>query len=130
VPQAPDLAYACRLPPQDAIAYLESKGYAIGFSWTDVWQEAHAKAFTAAGVMKVDVLADLKGGLVDALTKRHDAAGLSPECNAAAAAQGLVGRRRAGGRNHRGDGRQGADAATPGDDLRHQPAVGLHGRAL
>lgn len=75
MPQAPDLAYACRLPPQDAIAYLESKGYAIGFSWTDVWQEAHAKAFTAAGVMKVDVLADLKGGLVDALqngTTRQD----------------------------------------------------------
>jgi len=75
VPDVPDLAYACRLPPEDAIAYLESKGYAIGFSWRDVWQEAHAKAFTAAGVMKVDVLADLKAGLVDALkegTTRQD----------------------------------------------------------
>ncbi|HMW55140.1 MAG TPA: phage minor head protein [Plasticicumulans sp.] len=69
MPQTPDLAYACRLPPQDAIAYLESKGYALGFSWTDIWQEAHAKAFTAAGVMKVEVLADLKAGLVDALKK-------------------------------------------------------------
>lgn len=75
MPDVPDLAYACRLPPEDAIAYLESKGYAIGFSWRDVWQEAHAKAFTAAGVMKVDVLADLKAGLVDALkegTTRQD----------------------------------------------------------
>lgn len=75
MPQAPDLAYACRLPPQDAIAYLESKGYAIGFSWTDVWQEAHARAFTAAGVMKTEVLADLKAGLVEALkngTTRQD----------------------------------------------------------
>lgn len=67
MPNTPDLAYAVKLPPKDAIAYLESKGYALGFSWQDVWQEAHAKAFTAAGVMKTDVLADLKGGLVDAL---------------------------------------------------------------
>lgn len=63
----PDLGYAVTLPPADAIAYLKAKGYEIGWSWQDVWQEAHAKAFTAAGVMKVDVLADLKGGLVKAL---------------------------------------------------------------
>lgn len=63
----PDLAYAIGLPPEAAIAYLEGKGYAIGFSWRDVWQEAHAKAFTAAGVMKVEVLADLRNGLGDAL---------------------------------------------------------------
>lgn len=65
--KAPDLAYAVGLPPADAIAYLEQKGYALGFSWHEIWQEANAKAFTAAGVMKADVLADLKGGLVDAL---------------------------------------------------------------
>ena len=64
---APDLSYAVTLPPAAAIAYLEGKGYAIGFSWLDVWQEAHAKAFTAAGVMKIDILADLKSGLVSAL---------------------------------------------------------------
>lgn len=63
----PDLAYMLGLPPEDAIAYLEGKGYAIGWSWRDVWQEASAKAFTAAGVTKMDVLADIKGGLVDAL---------------------------------------------------------------
>lgn len=63
----PDLLWAIGLPPEAAIAYLEGKGYQIGFSWRDVWQEAHAKAFTVAGVMKTDVLADLKNGLVDAL---------------------------------------------------------------
>jgi SPP1 gp7 family putative phage head morphogenesis protein len=63
----PDLAYAIGLPPAEAIAYFEAKGYAIGWKWQDVWQEVHAKAFTAAGVMKADVLADLKGGLADAL---------------------------------------------------------------
>ncbi len=63
----PDLAYMLGLPPEAAIAYLEGKGYAIGWSWRDVWQEAHAKAFTVAGVTKMDVLADVKAGLVDAL---------------------------------------------------------------
>ncbi|MCM8625291.1 phage minor head protein [Accumulibacter sp.] len=62
-----DLGFAIGLEPKDAIAYLKAKGYTFGFSWTDVWQEAHAKAFTAAGVMKADVLADLRGGLVEAL---------------------------------------------------------------
>lgn len=63
----PDLSYAIGLEPAAAVAYLEKKGYTLGFSWRDVWQEAQAKAFTAAGVMKTDVLADLKGGLVEAL---------------------------------------------------------------
>lgn len=63
----PDLSYAIGLPPAEAIAYFEAKGYAIGWKWQDVWQEAQARAFTAAGVTKVDVLADLRGGLTDAL---------------------------------------------------------------
>lgn len=67
MPSPPDLAYAIGLPPEDAIQYFEAKGYAIGWSWRDVWQEAHAKAFTAAGVMKVDVLSDLRGGLSSTL---------------------------------------------------------------
>ncbi|MEW9901042.1 PBECR2 nuclease fold domain-containing protein [Chitinivorax sp. PXF-14] len=67
----PDLAYAIGLEPAAAVAYLEQKGYVLGFSWQDVWQQAHAKAFTAAGVMKADVLADLKAGLVDALKHGH-----------------------------------------------------------
>lgn len=72
---AVDLSHAIGLPPREAIAYLEGKGYALGFGWQDIWQESNAKAFTAAGVMKADVLADLKGGLVDALkngTSRAD----------------------------------------------------------
>lgn len=66
---APDLAFAIGLEPAAAIDYFRAKGYQIGFSWQDVWQEAHAKAFTVAGVMKADVLADLRGGVADALAK-------------------------------------------------------------
>lgn len=63
----PDLAYAIGLPPEEAIRYFESKGYAVGFKWQDVWQDAHARAFTVAGVMKTDVLQDIRGALDKAL---------------------------------------------------------------
>ncbi|WP_420996231.1 phage minor head protein [Cupriavidus sp. 30B13] len=59
----PDLAYAIGLPPAEAIRFFESKGYAVGFKWQDVWAEAHAKAFTVAGVMKMDILQDIRGAM-------------------------------------------------------------------
>ncbi|WP_047396534.1 phage minor head protein [Chitinibacter sp. ZOR0017] len=59
----PDLGYAIGLPPEKAIEYFETKGYAIGFKWQEVWAEAHAKAFTVAGVTKLDVLEDIRGEL-------------------------------------------------------------------
>ncbi|MGL5344806.1 MAG: phage minor head protein [Plesiomonas sp.] len=64
-----DLAYAIGLPPAEAVAYLESKGYAIGLHWYDVYAEAHAKAFTVAGVMKLDVLRDIQDELLKALAE-------------------------------------------------------------
>jgi SPP1 gp7 family putative phage head morphogenesis protein len=62
-----DLSYAIGLPPEKAIEYFESKGYKIGFRWQDVEAQAHAKAFTVAGVMKVDVLQDVRQALSGAL---------------------------------------------------------------
>src|SRR5512139_1801078 len=66
-----DLAYAIGLPPKDAIAYLAQRGRNLptGLRWQDVWQQAHARAFTVAGVMKADVLGDIHASLVDARTK-------------------------------------------------------------
>ncbi|WP_175922086.1 PBECR2 nuclease fold domain-containing protein [Burkholderia latens] len=66
---AVDLGYAIGLEPEKAIAYFESKGYKIGFRWQDVAAEAHAKAFTVAGVMKVDVLQDIRQALATSLKK-------------------------------------------------------------
>ena len=60
MPADVDLGYAIGLEPAKAIEYFESKGYKIGFRWQDVAAEAHAKAFTVAGVMKVDVLQDIR----------------------------------------------------------------------
>lgn len=68
-PSAVDLAFAIGLPPEEAIAYFTAKGYRITWSWLDAWQEAHAKAFTVAGVTKLDVLADIRAALDDALTQ-------------------------------------------------------------
>lgn len=62
-----DLGYAYTLAPEEAIKYFESKGYAIGFNWHDVQTVAQARAFTVAGVMKLDVLQDIRGGLQSAL---------------------------------------------------------------
>ena len=66
---AVDLAYAIGLEPEKAIAYFESKGYKIGFRWQDVAAEAHARAFTVAGVMKTDVLQDIRQALDTSLKK-------------------------------------------------------------
>ncbi|EAX8326030.1 phage head morphogenesis protein [Salmonella enterica] len=63
-----DLAYAMQLAPADAIAYFESKGYATGFNWYDVQAQANAKAFTVAGVLRLDILADIQNGLKPALS--------------------------------------------------------------
>lgn len=66
-PNDVNLGYAIGLKPEEAIRYFESKGYAIGFNWHDVEARAHATAFTVAGVLKQDVLADIRGGLDAAL---------------------------------------------------------------
>lgn len=62
-----DLAYVVQLAPADAIEYFKSKGYVIGFSAAEIEAEAHAKAFTVAGVLKLDILADIQNGLKPAL---------------------------------------------------------------
>lgn len=64
-----DLGYAMTLTPEKAVAYFESKGYAFGFRWQEVADEAHARAFTVAGILKLDVLTDMKNALADSL--RH-----------------------------------------------------------
>ncbi|MEW6115367.1 MAG: phage minor head protein [Nitrospirota bacterium] len=61
MPTKPDLLYAIGLPPEKAIEYFKSKGYTFSWDWWDTWQEAHAKAFTVAKVMRMDILQDIRG---------------------------------------------------------------------
>ncbi|CUW41132.1 Phage head morphogenesis protein [Magnetospirillum sp. XM-1] len=55
------------LPPTEALRYLRSKGYKTGFAWQDVWQGEHARAFTVAKAMRLDILADIREALDKAL---------------------------------------------------------------
>lgn len=63
-----DLSAVFGMPPEEAVKWFEQKGYAITWSWQDQWQEAHARAFTVAGVTKLEILEDIRTGLADALT--------------------------------------------------------------
>lgn len=55
------------LPPEQAIAFLEAKGYRVGFAWQDVWEAEHAVSFTVAKMMETDLLAEVHSSLVTAL---------------------------------------------------------------
>ncbi|MGL4708410.1 MAG: phage minor head protein [Aeromonas veronii] len=57
------------LPPKEAIAYLEQKGYKIGFDWQDVWQAEHQAAFTVAKVMQQDLLEEIRKEVARALAE-------------------------------------------------------------
>lgn len=57
------------LPPRDAIAALRARGGRLdpSFSWLDVWQEEHARAFTVAKSAGYDILSDIYEALLQAL---------------------------------------------------------------
>lgn len=57
------------LPDQEALRYLRSKGYRIGFDWRDVRDQEHARAFTVAKGMRLDILADIREALDQALAE-------------------------------------------------------------
>lgn len=67
MPEPVNLAYAFGLSPRAAIEYFTAKGYVISWNWDDVWQAAHAKAFTVAKVTSMEVLKDIRGALDTAL---------------------------------------------------------------
>lgn len=74
------------LPPKEAIAYLEQKGYKIGFNWQDVWQAEHQAGFTVAKVMQQDLLEDIRkevaAALADGTTYETFAKNLTPTLKA------------------------------------------------
>ena len=56
------------LPFADAIAFFLGKLDIPTERWTDLWQGMHARAFTVAGAMKADLLADLRGAVDKAIS--------------------------------------------------------------
>jgi len=63
----PDLLFAFGRPPKAAAEYFGSKGYTVSWGWQEVSAEAHARAFTVAGVMKVDALKTIRDSLDHAI---------------------------------------------------------------
>jgi len=56
------------LPFDEAIEFFQKKGYAVSpDSWRDVWQQAHAQAFTVARVTAMDALIDIREEVQKAL---------------------------------------------------------------
>ncbi|EON13078.1 phage minor head protein [Pandoraea sp. SD6-2] len=89
---AVDLAFAMTLPPEKAIAYFQSKGYKIGFRWQDVAAQTHARAFTVAGVMKVDILQDIRQALDKQLQQGQTLADFKRELSPVLERKGWLGK--------------------------------------
>lgn len=37
MPDNVDLCFAAKLPPREAVEFLQAKGYAISWNWWEVW---------------------------------------------------------------------------------------------
>ena len=82
------------LPPEEAVAYLKAKGFALSptFDWRDMWQADHAAAFTVAKSAGFDILGDIHSALVDALQNGTTFADFKKGLTPALQAQGWWGR--------------------------------------
>lgn len=83
MPDPVDLAFAFRLPPEQAIAYFASKGFVISWNWFDVLQEMQARAFTVAKATQSNVLstihAEMSKALAEGITEREFERRLEPK---------------------------------------------------
>ena len=66
---APTLRAVFGRPPEEAVAYLARKGVATTWDYAEMLGAAHQRAFTAAGILKLDALEAIRTSLVQAL---HD----------------------------------------------------------
>ena len=57
--------------PKEALNYIKNKKLHPAFSWRDIWNEEHATAFTVAKAMQIDVLADIKSAVEQAIENGH-----------------------------------------------------------
>ncbi len=53
--------------PKEALEYFRAKGFKVGFSFEDVWQAEHARAFTVAKAMNLDLLQTIRLAVDDAI---------------------------------------------------------------
>ena len=86
MPEEVDLMFAIGLKPEKAIEYFRSKGYAFTWDWHEMLNESHAKAFTVAKAMRLDILEDIRGmvqkSLDEGITLRKFQEELTPKLKA------------------------------------------------
>ncbi len=89
-----DLSAIFGKSPEDADAYLASKGLVTTWSWKDMLDAAHQRGFTVAGLLKLDALeavrASLRAAIQEGLTYREWVKRITPELEK----RGLIGRHR------------------------------------
>lgn len=66
MPDSPNFA---NVPPKEAVDWFGAKRLRPAFDYREVWAEEHASAFTVAKAMRLDLLADLKTAVGDALAE-------------------------------------------------------------
>lgn len=80
--QAVDLAYAARLPPKEAVSYFRAKGHNVTWNWYEQLTDAHARAFTVAKAVRLDVLNTLRDevdrAVHDGITRQEFTRTLAP----------------------------------------------------
>lgn len=83
----PNLSLAFNLPPERAVEYFRSRGMRIAGDWKSVATAVRSGSFSVAGVMKAQVLDDIRAALQDALdngqTYEDFKKGLVPQLQAA-----------------------------------------------
>ena len=65
----PDLSFAVRLPPEQAMAYFRSLGYALPENTSAMLAETEALAFTVANAMSLDILKTIRQHVDQALAE-------------------------------------------------------------
>lgn len=64
-----ELNFLFKLEPKAAVEYLQNKGYKVTNDWRELWEDAHAKAFTVSKMTDMELLKDTKSTLEQALKK-------------------------------------------------------------
>ncbi len=57
------------VPPEEAVEFFRAKGYHIGYDWRDTKAAWHARSFTVAKVMRLDILTDIRAAVDKALAE-------------------------------------------------------------
>ncbi len=55
-----ELESAFHMKPEEIVDFFKSKGLKTSFNWHEVYEDAHAKAFTVAKMTELDLLSDTK----------------------------------------------------------------------